>query len=144
MKTTFLKAYAGFFALLSMAVLLMAAVPVITDIAATGRGFKGGILVSKTLASPTTNVVTNILAGAATIDFASATTTCADSSGITVTGAQTGDRCSAAPPAAVATGNGTFSCYVSAADTVKVHFCPAGTAFDPASGTYGVTVISHQ
>lgn len=91
----------------------------------------------------TGNVITKSLGGSATIDFASVTTTCTDSSGITVTGAVAGDACFVGAPAA-ATANLSFTCYVSAADTVKVRACAAGTAADAASATYYVRVFSAQ
>lgn len=89
------------------------------------------------------NVITKSLGASATIDFASVTTTCTDSSGITVTGAVAGDACFVGTPAA-ATANLSFTCYVSAADTVKVRACAAGTAADAASATYYVRVFSAQ
>lgn len=89
------------------------------------------------------NAITKSLGGSATIDFASLTTTCADSSAITVTGAVAGDACFVGPPAA-AQANLSFTCYVSAADSVKVRACAAGTAADAASATYYVRVFSAQ
>lgn len=87
--------------------------------------------------------VTRSLGANATIDFASVTTTCVDSSAVTVTGARAGDACSVGAPAA-ATANLSFTCYVSATDAVKVRACAAGTAADAASATYYVRVISSQ
>jgi hypothetical protein len=89
------------------------------------------------------NAVTKSFSASSTIDFASVTTTCVDSSGITVTGAVAGDACFVGTPAA-ATANLSFTCYVSAADTVKVRACAAGTAADAASATYYVRVVSAQ
>lgn len=89
------------------------------------------------------NAITETLSASATIDFASATTTCVDSSAITVTGALAGDACSVGTPAA-ATANLSFTCYVSASDAVKVRACAAGTAADAASATYYVRVFSAQ
>jgi hypothetical protein len=88
------------------------------------------------------NRVTNVLAGSITHDFASQTITCVDSASITVTGALVGDPCFVG--SAVAPGNANFTCYVSATNTVLVHFCPAGTAVDPASQLFRVRVISSQ
>lgn len=93
--------------------------------------------------STSTDAITKSLSASATIDFSSVTTTCTDSSGITVTGAVAGDVCSVGAPAA-ATANLNFTCYVSAADTVKVRACAAGTAADAASATYYVRVTSAQ
>ena len=88
-------------------------------------------------------MITRTLGASAVIDFASSTIVCTDSSAITVTGALAGDPCFVGPPAAIAN-NSSFTCYVSAADAVKVRHCPAGTAIDPASATYFVRVVSGQ
>lgn len=90
----------------------------------------------------TTNKVTRSLAGSETFDFANTTIACEDSTGVTVTGAQVGDTCHVGLPAAP--GNGSFTCYVSAANTVKVHFCPAGTAVNPGSQAYTTRLTSNQ
>jgi hypothetical protein len=89
------------------------------------------------------NRVTRMLGASATIDFASGSIVCTDSAAIAVLGARTGDACFVGPPAAIAN-NSSFSCYVSAADAVKVRHCPAGTSIDPASASYSVRVISNQ
>jgi hypothetical protein len=105
--------------------------------------FAGGLTVANTAATQVSgNTVTKILAGSETVDFASLTTTCADSTGHTVTGAAVGDRCVVSAPAAP--GNENFTCYVSATNTVKVHACAAGTAVDAASGSYKTLVFSTQ
>lgn len=112
----------------------------------SNRWIRGGLYVMPQSISAqltTTNSVTRMLAGSATIDFASGSIVCTDSAGITITGAQAGDPCFVGPPAAIAN-NSSFTCYVSAADTVKVRHCPAGTSIDPASATYNVRVISNQ
>lgn len=93
-------------------------------------------------AALTANKVTRELAGSETFDYASQTITCVDSTGITITGAQVGDGCHVG--LAVAPGNANFTCYVSAANTVKGHFCPAGTAVDPASQTFIYYTRSNQ
>lgn len=111
----------------------------------------GGLYVGPKTKNPTnstTNKVTRMLGASATIDFASTTITCTDSPAITVVGAQTGDPCFVGPPTSI-TGAGTglnssFTCYVSAADAVKVRHCAAGTADDPASAVFLVRVISSQ
>ena len=96
----------------------------------------------------TANKVTRMLAGSATIDFASVTITCEDSAAITVTGAAVNDPCFVGPPttiSAASTGlHSNFTCYVNAADAVKVRHCAAGTADDPASATFEVRVISNN
>jgi hypothetical protein len=104
---------------------------------------KGGFFAGASAAAVSTNQVTRTLGASSTIDFVAGTIICTDSAGITVTGALAGDACSVGLPASPAA-NSTFSCYVSAADTVKVRHCPAGTAIDPASATYYVRVISAQ
>lgn len=94
------------------------------------------------------NRITRSLGGSATIDFASVTITCEDSTAITVKGARTGDACFVGPPTTISgAGTGlhsTFSCYVSASDAVKVRHCAAGTADNPASATFYVRVFSAQ
>jgi hypothetical protein len=112
----------------------------------------GGFVVSDTGAVTVPSVkvksggtaVTQILAFSSTIDFATGTTTCTESSGITVTGALAGDSCIVGPPSTGGSTNAAYTCYVSAADTVKVRHCPAGTADDPASATFKGFVISSQ
>lgn len=92
----------------------------------------------------TGNAVTKMLGTSATIDFTTATTTCTESSGLTVTGAAAGDPCFVGTPTTGGSTNASYTCYVSAADTVKVRHCAAGTADDPASATFFVRVISSQ
>lgn len=77
-------------------------------------------------------------AAASTIDFASTSNTTTDSSGITVTGAAVGDTCTVGVPTAAAVAGASFTCYVSAADTVKVRFTAVGAGIDPASGSFNV------
>ncbi len=107
------------------------------------RGIYVGPEAAPNVSSTTANRVSRILGGAYTLDFATATITCNDSAGQTLTGARTGDTCIVGPPAA-ATANTSYSCRVSAADTVVIRYCASGTAADPASATYNVTVISSQ
>lgn len=122
--------------------LAFAAAPLSID--TIGRWVQGPLYVApKSIGATSTNAVTRMLAGSETVDFASATITCVDSTGHTVTGAQVGDGCIVGAPAA-ATANANFTCYVSAADTVKVRFCPAGTAANPAEATYKTRLISNQ
>lgn len=113
--------------------------------------FNKGLYVSPdSPASPndTTHKVTRMLAGSATIDFASATITCRDSSAITVIGAQVNDPCFVGMPTTLTAGgtglHESFTCYVSAANAVKVRACAAGTADDPPSVVYEVRVISNS
>lgn len=90
----------------------------------------------------TTHRITRLMRGDFTIDFASSTITCVDSASQTLSGARTGDICIVSPPSG-STANTSFSCRVSATDTVVVRYCPAGTAADPASGSYNVLVLSN-
>lgn len=85
-----------------------------------------------------TGTITNSLSGSAVIDFAATTNTTLDSSGITVTGAATGDVCIPGVPTAAAVTGASFTCYVSATSTVKVRLTAVGTSIDPASGTFNV------
>lgn len=105
--------------------------------------YVGPALGSDSIIASSSNKVTRILQSAYTIDFATATITCNDSAGQTLTGAKVGDTCIVGPPAA-AQANASFTCRVSAADTVIIRYCAAGTAADPASASYAVTVISNQ
>lgn len=92
------------------------------------------------------NAITHSLSSSAAIDFATATTTCTESSGITVTGAQAGDPCFVGMPTDAGAGvtNASYTCYVSAANTVTVRHCAAGTADDPGSAIFNVRVVSNQ
>ena len=85
--------------------------------------------------------VSGPLAWTSTIDFATATTTCTESSAITVQGAAVNDSCFIGPPATGGSTNATYSCYVSAANAIKARHCAAGTADDPASATFEGFVI---
>lgn len=137
--------------LLSIALVLLLgtiawAAPAIT-IDLTRRWMKDGFFVGPAVTTSTAgNRVDNMLSGSITFDFASVTITCEDSTGITVTGAAVNDPCFVGPPTTIS-GAGTglhssFTCYVSAADTVKVRHCAAGTADNPASATYTVRLLS--
>lgn len=82
----------------------------------------------------------------AAIDFASGTIVCVDSAGTTVTGARTGDPCFVGMPSTLTAGgtglHHSYTCYVSAADTIKIRACAAGTADDPGSVVFQGYVIS--
>lgn len=82
----------------------------------------------------------------AAIDFVSGTIVCVDSAGTTVTGARLNDPCFVSVPSTFTAGgtglHHSFTCYVSAADTIKVRACAAGTADDPGSATFSGFVIS--
>lgn len=90
----------------------------------------------------TTHRITRMLRGDFTIDFASGTTTCADSASQTLSGARTGDICIVTPPAA-AQALYNYQCRVSATDTVIIRQCASGTGGDPASASFNVMVLSN-
>jgi hypothetical protein len=79
--------------------------------------------------SSTTNKITRSLGNSATINFSSSYLTPADSSAITVTGAQAGDPCQVGVPTAAGALKANYACYVSAADAVKVKFTPEDKLF---------------
>lgn len=140
-----MKRLALFLVLLST--IALAAAGTISGMTEGAQWFKSGFFVGPAATTATAaNRIDNVLAGSITFDFASVTITCEDSTGITVTGAAVNDPCFVGPPTTIS-GAGTglhssFTCYVSAADTVKVRHCAAGTADNPASATYTVRVIS--
>jgi hypothetical protein len=104
-----------------------------------GAQFSSNVIVQGTLQIGTSgNAITASYSATSVIDFASTTTTTADSSGITVTGAVVGSPCIVGVPIAAAVTGASFTCYVSATDTVKVRFTATGAAVDPASGTFTV------
>jgi len=90
------------------------------------------------------NAITRVLGASSSIDFGGVTDSCEDSSGITVTGALAGDACSVGTPATMPSATSWVTCYVSAADTVKVRHCSHGASGNPAAATYYVRVISSQ
>lgn len=91
------------------------------------------------------NKVTRMLGASLVIDFAAQTATCVDSASITVTGALANDPCMVGAPVAAQVANASFTCIVTAADTVKVRFCPTSAgAIDPLSGTFLVRTVSSQ
>ena len=64
---------------------------------------------------------------------------------ITVAGATTGDPCLVGQPSTPVGGAGVWSCYVSAADTVRLRFCnPTAAAIDPASAQFHFRIVSNQ
>lgn len=113
--------------------------------------FNKGIYVGPDSPNPANDVnnkVGRMLGASVTIDFASSTITCRDSTAISVLGAQVNDPCFVGMPATLTAGgtglHESFTCYVSAADNVKIRACPAGTADDPGNVTYKVRVISNN
>lgn len=93
----------------------------------------------------TGNAITKALGASATIDFASASAGSELSSAITVTGAAVGDPCFVGVPSAAAALKANFTCYVSAADAVKVQFAPMSTQRGAATletGTPSTVVVA--
>lgn len=94
----------------------------------TGRNpvqfIKGTYTHPESIIVNTSNKVTRSLGGSATIDFTVQSVGRQESSGITVTGAQAGDPCAVGVPTAAGALAAEFTCYVSAANTVKVVFAP--------------------
>lgn len=89
------------------------------------RWAKGGLYITPTGSHVVAaNKVTRSLGASATIDFTSSTVAPVISSSITVTGAQVGDPCEVGVPAAAGALNAEFTCFVDAADSVKVKFVP--------------------
>lgn len=72
----------------------------------------------------TANRVSRLLSASATIDFTATTVGRTESSAITVTGARVGDSCTVGDDATAGALKADFSCYVSAANAVKVRFMP--------------------
>lgn len=131
--------------LVILAAALIASVALAATVRLDAQVFRGGFWSGSVASRASGNRVTGMYESSATIDFASATTTCADSTAITVTGAAVGDPCAVGyDGATVNAANSSFSCYVSAADAVKVRHCAAGTASDPTSATFRVRVISSR
>lgn len=95
--------------------------------------------------SSTRYTLAKTLTNTATLDFAStAAGVCSDLT-ITVTGAADGDVVAVSPPNGSVVANGSFSGWVSAADTVTVRYCnnELVSAGDPASGTFRASVLKY-
>jgi len=116
------------------------------------RVYTSGLLVAPlsvlgTDAQVNASKISRALGASATINFAPQGATCTDSSAVTVLGARAGDPCVVGVPLAVTNVDGgslsTFSCFVSAADAVKVRLCSQASE-DVASATFYVRVISAQ
>lgn len=137
-----LKRFAPVLAILALASAV--AVPLVADADPPGnldrtvRRMWGGAQIGQS-----GTAIADSYAATATLDIASITSvTCLDTAlGSNVTGAAVGDVCVLGLPAAP-TANVAFSCFVSAADTVKIRACnPTGSAVDPASASYSVRVF---
>jgi hypothetical protein len=109
--------------------------------------FQQGILIgTKSSADTNSSRIKAHLSTTSTIDFANTLAqTCTDSSGITLTGAASGDSVALGVTATPASTTGlTYFAYVSASDTVKVRVCNVTVgAIDPASGTFRIDVWQH-
>lgn len=94
--------------------------------------YRAGIKIS----SPYVATLTTNFQGIAASD-------CKDSAAITVTGAAANEACLVAPNATAGALDITFTCYVSAANAVKIHLCNETTSAitGMASGAYKVRVI---
>lgn len=93
--------------------------------------------------SSTRYTLLKALTGSATLDFGSTAAGTSTDLTITVTGAADGDEVILGVPNVSTVANGVFSAWVSAANTVTVRFSNNSlvTAYDPASGTFKVSVI---
>ena len=85
--------------------------------------------------------ITKVLSASATLDFGNTIAQTTTDLTITVTGSAAGDPVFISIP--TATGIGTFTAWVSAADTVTIRFANPNTvvALDPASGSFRATVF---
>lgn len=83
------------------------------------------------------------LTGSATLNFGNTVAGAASDLTITVTGAAAGDKVMLGVDAASIPANGSYTAWVSAANTVTVRYTNNDlvTAYDPASGTFKVSVI---
>lgn len=104
--------------------------------------FSGPVASTNGFIAGTGATVTSILTATSTIDFGSISAgATSDSSGITVTGAATGNAVMVGAPAAIEAGL-VVTAYVSAADTVKVRVANVtGSPINPASGSFTVVVL---
>ncbi len=104
----------------------------------TGDEGDGALAVGSLAIGVTGTTIDDSYAGSASIDFGSTTTTTADSSGITVTGAAVGDGCIVGVPVAAQVTGASFTCFVTATSTVVVRLTATGAAVDPGNGTFTV------
>lgn len=105
------------------------------------RGLHSSRLGIKKIGKAYVDYMTDLISTTITFDPPSlATVTGAVSSGITITGAKTGDMVELFPPYDM---QGIMAYgYVSAADTIKISlFNPTAGTLDLASGTWGVKVV---
>lgn len=127
--------------ILLVAPLALAAVAAI-DVVRLPALFKSTVEINgATTFGATGTAMSDSYAGTYTIDFAGVTDACEDSSGQTLTGAAVNDVCVVGPPATMPHANAWLTCYVSAADTVKVRLCGHGATGNPASASFAVRVF---
>jgi hypothetical protein len=95
--------------------------------------------------STTRYTLAKTLTNTATLDFGSTAAGASTDLTITVTGAASGDCVILGVPSGSMPANGSYSAWVSAADTVTVRFSNNDliTAYDPASGTFRVSVLKY-
>lgn len=110
------------------------------NVGGLGAGLFDGLVTGKTglKAGTTGTTIEDSYAGSATIDFASTSDDTRDSSNITVTGAAVGDACEVGVPVAAQVAGASFTCLVTAGDTVVVRLAACKASVDPASGTFTV------
>ncbi len=82
------------------------------------------------------------LSATATLDFGSLVAIGCEDLTVTVTGATDGDTVALGVPNGSVVANGTYTAWISAADTATVRFCTLATG-NPASGTFRVDVWKH-
>lgn len=89
--------------------------------------------------------ISKILTATATLDFADTAAGTVTDLTITVTGAASGDAVAIACSPGSVPAAGSFSAWVSAADTVTIRFANNAlvTSYNPASGTFRATIIKH-
>lgn len=115
------------------------------------RWLKAGVALGPTAAVATAdkNRLASTVSADIDWDFANTTIVCNDSANHTVTGAKVGMPCfvGVGPRdggSIVAVANSTFQARVTAADTVVLRHCPAGTAINPDDAGFVVTCIGNQ
>lgn len=124
-------------AVLLLGAIAWAAAGTIGSVDTSTRWLKDGFYAGATAPTSSGNRVSRSLGASATIDFTSSASAPQLSSSITVTGAKAGDPCFVGVPTAAAALNAEFSCYVDAADSVKVLFVPTNTVTGQVALTSG-------
>lgn len=111
-----------------------------SNFSSNGNVAADGIVQGKTgvTIGTTGTAIADSYAAASTIDFASTSDDTRDSSNITVTGAAVGDACEVGVPVAAQVSGASFTCLVTATDTVVVRLSACKAAVDPASGSFTV------